>query len=124
MTRARVLAILDGEDPALGRSVAFAINALIVITAVAVALETVDRFQACCGWVFVGVELLAVVVFGTDYALRVWARPDRLGYVLSLGGIVDLLSFLPTMLLVLGSGWGALRTLRLVRLIRLFGSCA
>jgi len=120
MSRERVLAILDGHDPVLGRSVAFAINGLIVLTAAAVALETVDWLNDCCQSVFIGIELFAVAVFGTEYVLRVWANRDRLGYMLSLGGIVDLLSFLPTLLLVLGSGWGALRTLRLVRLIRLF----
>ena len=120
MTRARVLAILDGTDPVLGRRIAFALNALIVVTAVSVALETVDSLQACCRTGFVGFEVAAALVFATEYGLRVWARPDRLRYVLSLGGIVDLLSFLPTLLMVLGSGWGALRTLRLVRLIRLF----
>jgi len=119
MTPARVLAILDGRDPVVGRKVAFAINALIVLTAVSVALETVPSLQSCCNFAFVGFEVLAVGVFGIEYALRVWATPDRRGYVLSLGGIIDLLSFLPS-LLVLGTEWSTIRTLRLVRLIRLF----
>ena len=120
MSRERVLAILDGTDPVLGRSVAFAINALIVLTALAVALETVESLYACCRSGFGLFELFATLVFAAEYALRVWASADRRGYVLSAGGIVDLLSFLPSLLLLGTGGWAAIRTLRLVRLIRLF----
>ena len=118
--RARILALLDGHDPVWGRAIAFAINGLIVASAVAVALETVPSLHACCGGLFVAFELFVAAVFAVEYGLRLWASPQPRSYAFSLGGIVDLLSFLPTLLLVLGSGWGAIRTLRLVRLIRLF----
>jgi voltage-gated potassium channel len=119
MTRERVLAILDGTDPVVGRRVAFALKGLIVLTAVSVTLETVPSLHACCAPAFLGFEMIAVAAFGIEYALRVWATPARWRYVFSLGGLVDLLSFLPS-LLVLGTDWAALRTLRLVRLLRLF----
>ncbi len=113
----RILAILDGTDPEVGRRVAFFLDAMIVLTAVAVALETVP---ALAPWqsLFIGFEVVAVGVFAVEYALRLWCAPSRRGYALSAGGIIDLLAFLPS-LLIFSAETHAIRILRLVRLLRL-----
>jgi len=118
MTRARVHAILEGEDPSLGRLVAWALNALIIASALVVALETVPELRQCCGSGFRWFEIVVVTVFGVEYALRLWSSPSALRYATSFAGVIDLLAFLPS-LLALGTDWQAVRVLRLFRLLRL-----
>jgi len=116
--RARVLGILEGTDPTLGRGVAVILNGLIIVSALVVALETMPDLQACCSAGFAGLELAFVVIFGLEYGLRLWASPRPWRYATSVAGIIDLLAFLPS-LLALGTDWQAIRVLRLLRLLRL-----
>lgn len=73
-----------------------------------------------------------VVIFSTEYLLRVWASADdtlsgatehkrRLGYVFSPMGLVDLLSFLPILILWLvpSDMVGDLRILKLIAIVRI-----
>jgi len=116
--RARLHAILEGRDPVWGRSVAFLLNGLILASAVSVALETMPELA---GWIpaFVLFERIVVVVFAVEYGLRLWSSPSPRRYAFSLGGLIDLLAFLPSLLLW-GYDWRAIRVLRLIRLVRLF----
>lgn len=67
------------------------------------------------------------IAFALEYILRLWsadAHSDqpvraRLDYATSFFGIVDLLAFLPALLIPFASGGTTLRTLRLLRLIRI-----
>lgn len=118
MTRARMLAILDGTDPATGRWIAVSLNVLILLSAISVALETVDSAVACCGAALTVFEAVVVAVFATEYVLRLWATPKPLSYAFSVAGIIDLLAFLPS-LLFLAYDLRAIRVLRLLRLLRL-----
>ena len=81
--------------------------------------------------VFTVIEWVTVIFFAMDYVLRVIsapsARPNRSAvwnrrrYVISVMGIVDLLSFLPYFLpVVFPAGAIAFRLLRIVRIFRLF----
>lgn len=119
MIRARVLAVLEGEDPVYGRSVAFGLNALIILSAIAIALETVPWIHEHYSGPLLVFEIFAIAVFASEYVLRVWVMRPWYGYVFSVGGLIDLISFLPSLLL-LGSDWRAVRILRLLRLFRLF----
>ncbi|MEM7496677.1 MAG: potassium channel family protein [Pseudomonadota bacterium] len=116
--REGLAAALQGRDPTLGAAVPRLIGAFILLTAVAVALETMPGLP---GWlrILLGVfEVVAVSVFLCEYILRLIAAERPLRYATSLWGIIDLLSFLPTLLL-LGFDLLGLRALRLLRLLRL-----
>lgn len=118
MQRGDLIQILDGTHPTAGRGVALAHQALIVASALAIALETMPglgpgAYRAL--WAF---ELVVLSLFAVEYALRVGCAPRPLRYVFSFWGIVDLLSWLP-LIAVLNPNWVALRTIRLLRLIRL-----
>nr|WP_255553390.1 ion transporter [Maritimibacter sp. DP1N21-5] len=113
-----MLQILDGSHPRLGRSVAFALDALIVLSAIAIAVETVPGLPE--GWRFALLVFEDVVIFtfATEYVLRLLSAPRKRDYVLSFWGIVDLLAWLPAALLFVPS-MQAIRVLRLIRLLRL-----
>jgi len=119
MTRVRMHAILDGDDPSWGRTFAVAIQTIIVLSCVAIAIETLPDNPLWLDRGLLGFELVVVSIFTVEYVARVWSAPNRLRYVFSVFGVVDLLSILPTLLLV-GYDLHALRALRLVRVLRLF----
>lgn len=81
--------------------------------------------------VFIVIEWITVLFFAVDYVLRIMAAPSahptrsagwcRRRYIISLTGIIDLLSFLPYFLpVVFPAGAVLFRLLRVVRIFRLF----
>ena len=117
--RERVAALLDGRDARFGRSAAFAIQGLIVISSIAIAVETLPGLPEWLTRVLVIEEAVIVALFTMEYGLRVWSAPIRMRYVFGFWGAVDLIAILPS-LLMLGTDLRALRSFRLLRLLRLF----
>jgi voltage-gated potassium channel len=90
-----------------GRAVARLIVLLIVVNLAAVTLESVPTIQARYGTLFTAIEMVSLVVFTIEYALRVWVAGEhglhrhesewraRWRYVASAAGLVDLLAVLP-----------------------------
>jgi voltage-gated potassium channel len=80
---------------------------LILVNILAVVLESVPRYEAAYGGLFAAIELVSLVVFTLEYALRIWAAPEhaayrdlkppraRLRYATSTEGLIDLASVLP-----------------------------
>lgn len=112
--RQRIQAILDGEDPVVGRSVALAIYALVVLSLASMTLETVKGLPPTLYTALRITEWAVALTFLVEYVLRVYAAERRLRYITSFYGIVDLVSFLPTLLLL---GYDA-RSIRIVRALR------
>ncbi len=119
MKRHEIIALLDGSHERHGNRLGLAIDILIVLSAVSIALETEPSLPQGLHTILRNFEILVVVLFSIEYLLRVWASPDRLRYIFSAWGLVDLFSILPAIAL-LNPQWQALRALRLVRLLKLF----
>ena len=92
---------------------------------------TFDTAEDRCGALLLTIEEWTVAYFAVDWALRVWTAKYRcpdlpetraiLKYLLSFGGIVDILSFLPYYLpWFFPAGAVAFRMFRVVRIFRLF----
>lgn len=114
---------LDGQHPRLGRMVELALLALVVVSALGMGIETLSGLP---DWAYAALgvlETIVIVAFALEYLLRlaVAERPWR--YVTSFYGVIDLLSFLPSLIGFFHAGSvldaRALRTLRLLRLLRL-----
>ena len=92
---------------------------LILVSVIAYALET--EFQNAA--IFQHICTAIAVIFAIEYALRVWSASlqpkGRLGYIFSFYGLIDLLSFLPALLIPAASGGLLLRILRLLRLAQI-----
>ncbi|MDH6260963.1 cyclic nucleotide-gated ion channel [Bradyrhizobium sp. BR13661] len=105
---------------------------VIVLDVVAMTLASVPELDAQFGTLFSAIKILAVIVFALEYAARLWtvaghtprkgsALSDRLGYVFSALGIIDLMAFLPAaIVLVTGrhATLAALGVLPFFKLIR------
>lgn len=127
---ARVVEIGSSGDR-LSRGYDFFITGAILINLVVAILATFDGVYSVCGRALETVEAVTSACFLADYALRLVAARyiypaasearSLAKYVLSFGGIVDLLSFLPYYLpFFFPAGAVAFRMFRIVRVFRLF----
>jgi voltage-gated potassium channel len=98
------------------------LNFLIFLSCVAMTLETVETFATEQAWFLTGVEFVAVVFFTIDYLANLYFAKDRFRYFFSFWGMVDLLSILPSYLMLLNftalRGAKVFRLLRVVRVLR------
>lgn len=120
LTRQRVHAILEGEDPWLGRRVAFLLQVVILVSVLAVGIETLPGLPDNLRTILRIIEGIAVFIFAVEYITRLWVSPSRLGYAFSFFGIIDLLAILPTLLVLLGYDMRVLVALRMMRVLLLF----
>ncbi|QXT39369.1 ion transporter [Gymnodinialimonas ceratoperidinii] len=117
-TRAEVIEVLDGTHPRVGRSVALVIYALICISAVVIALETMPSLTPTMTTVLVTVEIVILTIFIIEYALRLTCSAHPIRYAFSFWGIVDFLAIVPALIFMMPD-FATIRAIRLLRLLRL-----
>ncbi len=122
MTRPEIIAILDGEHPRVGRSVALAIYALIVASAIIIALETMPDLSPAVNRFLVTAEIVILGIFLVEYILRLTCSEHPMRYAFSFWGIVDFIAIIPAVLFLFPdlATVRALRLLRVLRLLKLF----
>ena len=131
--RRRIFEIVEigAADDLLSRSYDFFGSLVVVLALAASVAATFDGAEERCGVLLNTVEIVTSAFFAVDYVLRVWTArclyptltPGKatVRYVSSVGGLIDLVSFLPTFLPVFfPSGMVAFRMFRVVRIFRLF----
>ncbi len=109
--------IVEGTDTWQGRAFDILVQVLIVFSLVTFSLETLPNISPELRHWLQTAELVTVIVFTVEYVARVACTGNRLGFVFSFFGIVDLLSILP-FYLATGIDLRALRSFRLLRLVR------
>ena len=111
--------IHDTEHPAF-RTWTWIINALIYLSCVAIALESIESVKAEFHMELSSFEWFSVAFFTLDYAFNIYTAKDRFKYITSFWGTVDLLSIMPSFLMLLNfSSVRATKILRLLRVIRI-----
>lgn len=110
--------IFDGTHPRVGRSVALALDGLVLLSAMAIAAETVPDLAPGLRRFLRVFEVAVVLIFATEYFIRLAAAKRPARYALSFWGIIDLLAWLPALLMFIPA-FQAVRVLRLIRLLRL-----
>ena len=97
----------------------FIINSLIYLSCIAIALESVESIEAVYGRELYIFEWVTVIFFTLDYAGNIYTARNKVAYIFSFWGFVDLLSILPTFLMLFNfSSIKAAKLLRLLRVIR------
>lgn len=107
----------------------FSLASLIILNVLALMLETVDVLYEEWKVFFFFFELFSVSIFIAEYLLRLWVANlhpkyqhpvgGRIRYLFSPLALIDLMAFLPSLLLMSGLDLRSLRILRLVRVVRL-----
>jgi voltage-gated potassium channel len=118
--RRRLHEIIFEADTPGGKAFDVALLILIVISVVAVMLETVAAVRAQYGqWLRV-LEWVVTLVFTVEYLLRLYSVGSPARYARSFFGVVDLLAIVPTYLSVIIPGAQSLLVIRALRLLRIF----
>ncbi len=92
----------------------------IVLSVVAVMLETVDAFSDRHRDAMVIAEWTFTILFSIEYILRLISVGKPLKYATSFMGVIDLLSILPTYISLFVAGPQYLLVIRTIRLLRVF----
>ncbi len=111
--------IFEADTPA-GKRFDVALLWVILISVIAVMLESVADIRAEWGHELVIVEWTCTILFTIEYVARLLSVKKPLRYVFSFFGIVDLVSILPTYLGFFLHGSGSLIVVRILRLLRVF----
>jgi voltage-gated potassium channel len=107
--------------------------ALIIMSLIAITLESVASIESAWSSELLIFEFISVILFSIEYVLRIWSAPDnrdllgntnlqkRLNYIFSFTGLIDLIAILPTLLqfIWVGADLRLLRVMRLARLLKL-----
>jgi len=111
--------IFEAETPA-GKAFDVTLLIAIVLSILAVCLESVASVRVQYGPVLRAMEWGITILFTVEYILRLYSVDKPWRYALSFYGIVDLLSILPTYLSFFIAGSQSLLVIRVLRLLRVF----
>jgi phosphoserine phosphatase RsbU/P len=92
------------------------ILALIVLSVVSIGLEVIPGLPDWAMRAMRVEEIIVVAVFSLEYLLRIVAAREKLAFIFSFYGLVDLLAIAPFFLAGFDTRW--LRVLRMLRLLR------
>ena len=116
--------IIFEADTFAGRAFDLVLLVVILISMATIALETLPAFQSnvdSLKWLG-RIELACTVIFATEYVLRLICSRHPIRYIFSFWGIIDILSFLPSLLTGFGEpkqrSFLILRSIRLLRVFR------
>ncbi len=111
--------IFEADTPA-GKAFDVVLLLLIILSVIAVLLESVASIRSQYGPWLRAFEWIVTVLFTVEYLLRLASVGRPLRYARSFFGIVDLLAIVPTYLSVIIPGAQSLLVIRALRLLRVF----
>ena len=118
--RAQLHEVIFEADTPMGKAFDVVLLAGILISVLAVVLESVEEIRQRYGEILYFIEWAFTILFTFEYIARVIAIKRPLKYVFSFFGIVDLMSIIPTYLSVVFVGAHSLLVIRSIRLLRVF----
>ena len=111
--------IFEADTPA-GKRFDVILLILILLSVLVVMLETVSSIEQNYMPIMLWAEWAITIFFTVEYILRIYSAKNRIGYIFSFYGIVDLLSILPAYISLAFKGTHYLLTIRALRLLRVF----
>lgn len=118
--RNRIHIIVEGTDTRLGKIFDVILLIAILASVGVVMLDSVLYMRLQFGTVFFYAEWFFTILFTIEYLLRLFSAPNRLRYMFSFFGVVDLLSVLPSYLSLMFVGVQYLLVVRILRILRVF----
>jgi voltage-gated potassium channel len=118
--RDKIYRVIFGTDTPAGQRFDIALIYLILISVVAVILDSIESVNREYGmWLF-RLEWVFTLLFSLEYLMRIYSSPKPLHYMFSFYGLVDLLSIVPTYLALFVPGASYWLVVRLLRVLRIF----
>jgi voltage-gated potassium channel len=118
--RERLYVVIFESDSPAGKAFDVILIGVILMSVVAVTLESVRAFDAVYGPWLRAAEWGFTILFTIEYVLRLISARSAGRYATSFFGIIDLLAIIPTYLSVLVPGTQYLLAIRLLRTLRVF----
>jgi phosphoserine phosphatase RsbU/P len=114
-TRGFAQLLIESRGP-YARAFENLIVALIIFSVASIGVESIPGLPEWAMRILRVAEIVTVAIFTFEYLLRIVAARNKLGFVFSYQGMVDLLAIAPFYLVGFDARW--LRALRLLRLLR------
>jgi voltage-gated potassium channel len=111
--------IFEADTPA-GKGFDLVLIFVILLSVVAVVLESIPSLAASYGPELHFFEWIITIVFTLEYIARILTHPKPLNYIFSFYGVIDFLAIIPTYLDVILAGAMTLSVIRGLRLLRIF----
>jgi voltage-gated potassium channel len=118
--RERLFIIIFGSDTAGGKIFDIALLIFILLSVLAVLLNSVECIRKDYGKILVGMEWVFTFFLTIEYVLRIYCARNAVRYIRSFFGIIDLLAILPNYIIFFVTGVPALTFIRVFRLLRVF----
>lgn len=118
--RKKLFVIIFGTDTPAGKAFDVGLLFAILLSILAVMLESVPSIENRFGEVFKIVEWVLTIAFTLEYAIRIYVTDRKTKYIFGFYGLIDLLSILPTYLSLIFTGTQYLLVIRALRLLRVF----
>lgn len=118
--RSRLHTVVFEADTAAGRLFDVIVIAMILLSVVAVSLETVSGLPPALAEGLRVLEWVLTGLFTVEYALRLMAVQRPLAYAASFYGVVDLLAILPSWIALVFPAARVLLVVRILRVLRVF----
>lgn len=118
--RARVHEVIFEADTPAGKLFDFVLLVAILLSVLAVMLDSVPSVHAVRGRELRAAEWLFTALFTVEYGLRLWCVERPVRYARSFFGLVDLVAILPSFLSLLFDGAQSLLLVRELRILRVF----
>jgi voltage-gated potassium channel len=112
--------VIFGTETLAGKRFDIALMVCIVLSVVLIFIDTIEQVNSQYGDYIQIAEWTFTVIFTVEYILRLYCSLNRLHYVRSFFGVVDLVSILPSYLDLIFPGANVALALRVLRLFRVF----
>ncbi|WP_340202184.1 ion transporter [Ascidiimonas sp. W6] len=116
--RSRIVDFVDDPNSKGGKLFSIVVQALILVSIITFSIETIPDISPSTRFYLNRIEAFCVIVFTVEYFLRIYASTNKLKFIFSFFGLIDLLAILP-FYLTLGIDLRSVRALRLLRIFRL-----
>ena len=111
--------IVEESDTVCGKAFDLVIQLLIVLSMLALSIETLPSISEESRSLLRKFEVFIVLIFTIEYLIRVLVTDRKLGFIFSFLGIIDLVAILP-FYLASGIDLRSIRVFRMFRLVRIF----
>ena len=112
----RLKLIIEENDTIAGKAFDLTIQFLILVSLISFSIETIPGLSKTTTQVLKFIEVATVFVFTVEYMCRLYVADNKLRFIFSFYGIIDLMAIMP---FYIAHGID-LRSIRIVRLLRLF----
>ena len=112
--------IIFEADTPKGKAFDVVLIVFIICSSLVVLLDSIVSVNINYGFIFFALEWIFVIAFTLEYVLRIYCVENKIGYMKSFFGIIDLLSILPAFIIFIFPSAKFLLVVRILRLLRLF----